>query len=92
MDPGGRQWHKWRTCGWMQERRRDERSSGASAPEEGASEQVALRIKVEAIQDRDELKGRVHHILGKKGHKGEGAYGCAKNTLATTAGRGAIPS
>ena len=51
-----------------------------------------LGIKEEAIQDRDEAKGRVHYILGKRGHKGGGAYGCAENTMATTAGRGAVPT
>ena len=25
-------------------------------------------------------------------HKGGGAYGCAENTMATTAGRGAVPT
>ena len=47
---------------------------------------------MEVIQDRDEAKGRVHHILGKRGHEGGGAYGCAENTVATTAGRGAVPT
>ena len=51
-----------------------------------------LGIEEEAIQDRDEAKGRVHYILGKRGHKGGGAYGCAENTMATTAGRGAVPT
>ena len=44
-----------------------------------------LGIEEEAIQDRDEAKGRVRYILGKRGHKGGGAYGCAENTMATTA-------
>lgn len=51
-----------------------------------------LGIEEEAIQDRDEAKGRVHYILGKRGHKGGGAYGCAENTMATTAGRSAVPT